>query len=644
MASRFVVIDFETHSLRDLRKVGAHRCAADPSTDVWCVAYAIDDQPVQIWLRGEPVPPAILEAAADPEVLFVAHNAGFERAILQHILGPRYGWPAIPVERWRCTMAMALTLALPAALGKVADVLGLDHRKHADQIMHLLARPRSPRVGEDPKGLFWFDETEPLPGQSVTHLEKLYAYCKADVECEHELFQRLPPLLPAEQELWQLDQIINDRGFYTDGGLIEKAIAIAEAAGKAVQAELQQITGGEITSTSQVAKLLAWLAAHGCELVDLQKPTLANALRRKGLAPEARRAIELRAEAAHASADKMKSLQVWRGRDGRVCGAFRFHGAATGRWSGSGPLPQNFRKENENTADKFAAVMSGDIETVRALGAPIEIVGDIARAAICAPPGSRLMTGDFSGIESRVLAWIAGQHDKVAQWAKFDQTQDRNDHPYLTLGRQLGFPEDLAYARGKIADLAFGYQGGLGAYKNFAPDDDTATDEQIEGFKQAWRGRHPQIVQFWWGIDRAAVAAVQRPGATISYGRLTLQSERRDGGVFLFITLPSGRRLAYPFARIITNRFDRFAVEFQDNAIIGGGWSPCNHGMGAYGGVWVANVVSGIARDLLAAAMTRLEAAGYPVVLHVHDEIAVELPDGAGDLAEFERLMAGPPT
>jgi hypothetical protein len=632
---KHVILDFETRGVVDLRKVGAARYAVDPHTDVWCVAFAVDAEPVQLWRPCEPVPPELIEAATDPDCKSIAHNAGFERAILRHVLAPplRYGWPDIPVERWRCTMSMALALALPAALGKLADVLGLAHQKGDDKIMHLLAKPRRPRGDEDPaKGPYWFDDAE--------RLAELYRYCAADVECERELFSRLSPLSDAEQSLWQLDQIINDRGFYVDGMLLEKSIAIATAAEQAVQTELQQITSGEIETTNQVDKLLAWLAARGCEVKDLQKATLSAALRRTSLTPEVRRVIELRREAAHASANKMQALQAWRHVDGRVRGCFRYHGAATGRWSGSGPQPQNFRRESENTPAKLAAVTTGDIEQVRQLGAPIEIVGDIARAAIgAAPPGRRLLIGDFSGIESRVLAWIAGEPSKLDQWSKFDRTHDPADDPYVLIGRALGHPEDTARAKGKVADLAFGYQGGKGAYKNFAPADDTATELQIEAFKLAWRNRHPQITQFWRGIDRAAVAAVRRAPAPIDYGRLTLQCEQRDGATFLFITLPSGRRLSYPFPKLITNRFGDPAVEFQDNSIINGAWTPCNHGLGAYGGLWTENIVSGIARDLLAAAIQRLEAAAYPVVLHVHDEIVCELPAREGSLDEFKYLI-----
>jgi hypothetical protein len=283
--------------------------------------------------------------------------------------------------------------------------------------------------------------------------------------------------------------------------------------------------------------------------------------------------------------------------------------------------------------------MTGDFEKLRQLGGPIEVVGDIARTAICSRPGHRLLIGDFSGIESRALAWVTDEPTKLAQWARFDQTHDPADDPYLILGRALGHPTDTARAFGKTLDLAFGFQGGLGAYKNRAGEDDTATDLQIEAFKQGWRDRHPHTVQFWWGIDRAAVAAVKRSPDPITYGRLTLQCEQRGTAKFLFITLPSGRRLSYPFAKIMTNRFNRDAVEFMDNSLTNGAWVPCNHGAGAYGGLWTENIVQGIARDLLAAAMLRLEAAGYPVVLHVHDEIVCELPEGKGSLAEFKCLI-----
>jgi DNA polymerase len=333
----FVALDVETRSRLDLKKVGAARYAVDPSTDVLCVGYAINDRPAEHWAPGDPEPVGLL---ADPNCLFVAHNAGFDRLISKHILAARYGWPDIPIERWRCTMTMCLALALPASLAKAAAVLGLSQQKGDKSIVVLTAKPRRPRGGEDPAaGPYWFDDPE--------RLLALHAYCKQDVETTRELFRLLPPLAPAEQTLWCLSECINDHGFYCDGLLIEKAIAISTAADRAVQAEIKEITGGEIESTNQVAKILAWLAARGCEVADLQKLTLSQALRRTNLAPETHRVLELRQQAAHASANKAQALQAWRCADGRARGAFKFHGAATGRWSGSGPQPQNFRRETE---------------------------------------------------------------------------------------------------------------------------------------------------------------------------------------------------------------------------------------------------------------------------------------------------------
>jgi DNA polymerase len=599
------------------------------------VGYAIDDQPVQIWVPGNPLAADLLEAIADPECVIVAHNASFERCIWHHVL-TRHGWPGVPpLARWSDTMARALALALPSKLGQLAQALGLAHQKADDGIMHLMSRPRRPRGNEDPAGgPYWFDDPE--------HVQQLCEYCKQDVPCEREA-DRLLELIPAEQSLWRLDAIINNRGVYTDGVLPERAIAIATAADRTIQSELRQITNGEIDSTNCVDKLLAWLAAHGCKIVDLQKETVRRALTRKGLTPEVRHVLELRQEAAHASATKFQAMRHWRGIDGRVRGAFRYHGAATGRWSGTGPQFQNLRKEVEDTAAKLAAVMTGDIEVVRALGPPIEIVGDVARCAICAPPGSRLLAGDFSGVESIDLAWIAREQGKLDQWATFFRTRDPKDDPYYILGRALGFPEETARALGKIADLAFGYGGGIVAFRNFAPGDIEFADDQIKEFRDAWRARHPNIVRFWRDIERAAIAAIQRSRQEIDCGRFTLICENLHGTPFLFIRLPGGRRLSYPFAKLITNYHGYPAVSFMDNAQIVGGWAEVRQGRGVWGGTFAENLTQAVARDLLAAAMVRLEAAGYPVVLHVHDEIVCELPIGEGSLEEFRYLIERQP-
>jgi DNA polymerase len=237
LASAALIIDFETRSPVSLKQTGAWRYAADPATDAILACWAREASPVNSWMRGDPPPIAIVEACADPDTLFVAHNAMFERAVWTHILAPRHGWPPCPPpKRWRDTLAMARAQALPGKLGKLAGALGLKHQKAGDRIMHLMSKPRRARKGEDHSIFHWHDDPK--------RLEQLRAYCQADVECERELYQWLPPLVPGEQELWELDQVINERGFYTDGVLIEKAIAFAEDADRAVQEEFRQIIGG----------------------------------------------------------------------------------------------------------------------------------------------------------------------------------------------------------------------------------------------------------------------------------------------------------------------------------------------------------------------------------------------------------------
>src|SRR5579883_666989 len=533
--------DFETRSTLDLKRVGGWRYAADASTAVWCVAYAIDGAPTELWLPGQPVPEVFTEAARNPDWLVGAHNDAFERLIERFILAPRFGWPLVPIERHRCTMAMALACALPAKLERVAEALSLPLGKDAEgaRLMKRMARPRKPRRGEDPNGVYWLDDPDKLA--------RLGQYCIRDVDVERDLYHRLPPLSDAEHALWVLDAAINARGFHTDGPLLQAASHIAEAADQALQAELAEITSGVLTSTNQTKALQDWLAEHGCEVSDIQKGTLSHALRRKGLDPAVRRVIELRREAAHAAANKIDTVRAWRNPDGRVRGTLQFHGAGPGRWTGRGPQPQNFKRDSDDLDGKIAAVATGDLAQVAARYSPLQAVGDIARAMICAAPGHRFLIGDFSGVESRVTAWVTGQQSKLDQWAAFDVSNDPLSEPYYLIGRALGLPEESAREKGKIADLAFGYQGGPGAWDNFASEDDVSTTEQKQQYKRKWRGMHPHTVAFWREIDRAALMAVRNPGRSFTVNRLQVVY---DGSSFLTITLPSGRALRYPFPTI----------------------------------------------------------------------------------------------
>lgn len=339
--------DYETRSVLSLKNCGAHRYAADPQTAAWCCAYAINAEPVKLWTPGDAVPAEFREAAANPNWVLVAHNAAFEMAIEELLLAPRFGWPVVPLERQRCSMATALALALPARLEMLADVLELAQRKDAagHRLMLAMSKPRRPRQGEDPSKIYWFDDPE--------RLRRLYAYCQADVEAEREAYERLQTLPETEQAVWTLDQRINNRGFYLDQKLAVAAQQLAVAAAPEIDAELAELTGGAVTSIARIARLRDWLQQQGCGTENLDKKAVETLLKTE-LPPNVQRALELRQDGGQAAVKKVRALLDRVGGDGRVRGAFQYHKASTGRWAGVGAQVQNLKRPQ--TDDINAAI------------------------------------------------------------------------------------------------------------------------------------------------------------------------------------------------------------------------------------------------------------------------------------------------
>ena len=630
--------DYETRSRAILKTVGAQRYAADPSTEILCICYAADNDPIKLWRPGDPVPTEFIVAAQNRNWIVAAFNDAFEAAIEKQILSARYSWPVIPIERHRCTQAMCLALGLPAKLSAAADALELSHRKDAagERLMHQTSKPRRPHKDENPDGVYWFEDVE--------RFDRLYSYCAQDVRVERELFNRLPPLSATEQAIWQLSHQINTRGFCVDRKFAEAARQIAQAAGPEIDQEIQEITGGDITSINQAAKLTAWLQDHGCGLQKLDKKAIQRQLEKGDdeLPASVRRVLELRLGGAQAATKKISALLARAGADDRIRGAFRYHGAATGRWSGEGIQPHNLKRPVVDDLDAaVTAVATGDYAHVKRLyPRSLAVVGDCSRAMICTAPGHVLIGADFSSIESRVLAWVAGEGWKLDSYRRFDATHDPRDEPYCVTACKIFNKPNGTYTKddrerniGKTCDLAFGYAGGINAFRKFS---DQFTDEEVKQFNKDWRAAHPNIKQLWYRLDKAAWTAVQQRGRVVRCGVVRLYCN----GAFLQLTLPSGRKLSYPQPRIIGDEHEQHVV-FADNAA--GQFQDCRHGQGAYGGTWTENVVSGIARDLLADAMLRIEAAGYPVTLHVHDEIVAEVPEGFGGTEEFTRLMTRKP-
>jgi DNA polymerase len=442
---------------------------------------------------------------------------------------------------------------------------------------------------------------------------------------------------PTGQYQWQLVQHQNQRGVGVDGELLPKILGCADARLATIQIELQQATGGAIQSTHQVGAIQKWLAENGCQLSNLQAPTLEEALKREDLSPIVHQVLALRAEAAHAL--KAPSLQRCRSLDGRVHDTAVFSAAGTGRLASHSPNLQNLHREEGDTLAKVLAVMTGDLAEVAKFGPVMQVLGSIESALICAEPGNQFFDGDWSGQESRGGAWLCGEIWKRDAWEERDHTGKREIEPYYQLGIKCGIIPELARDFGKALDLACQYGSGVARVKkqliktlNLSPDLDYTR------FVQIWRSGNPRIVGFWKKLQSCAVAALRRPGSEIDCGKLTF----RFDGTFLKMRLPSGRAISYPFAREGQGKYGDAVVIFKDAQQ--GKFEDCNHGHGFWGGALLENAVQGIGADILMEAVVRLEEADYPVVLTIHDQVIVELPKNKGSLDEFRYLVEQRPT
>jgi hypothetical protein len=608
--------DFETRSRASIKTVGAHRYAADPSTSVLCVCYAVDNGPVELWLPGQPVPQCFVDAANNPDWIVVAHNDRFESAIEMHVLHPRFGWPPVPAEQHVCTMAAAQACALPGALEKVAAALRLKWQK--DKQGHLLMMQLCKEDGRpvDPE-----------------KLQRLCEYCRIDVEVERELHGVLPKLSDDEQRVWVLDQRINSRGFHVDTALARAARDRVRNAELDIGRRVTSMTRGTITSVHQVERIKEYVNARGHQMRTLGKRAV-SAVLAHGPDEETRELLELRRDGAHAAAKKFDKLLVCADGDDRIRDGFRFCGSSTGRWSGSRFQSQNLRKAKApEISGAVNAVLAGD--TV-----PLATVAKSTRGAICAQPGHVLIGADFSAVESRVLAWLAGETWKLEVYREYDRTKDPTLEPYCVNATKIlkrnkpVTPEDeTARGVGKTGDLAFGFGGGLKAFRKF-DSSDTHSDADVESFKRAWRGEHRATVQFWRALDSALKRAIVTR-LPVMLGALKAECVNSN----LTLALPNGRRLFYPAARVVPSKKFENATEisFMDNGR--GKWIR----KAEWFGTFVENCVQATSRDLLVAAMLRVEDAGFPIVSHCHDEVVCEVRREDADLERFHALVVTPP-
>jgi DNA polymerase bacteriophage-type len=651
--------DVETRSAANLGKgkeaVGARAYAEHPSTEVLCVGFARGDGPVGVWLPSDPIPEVVLAAAADPRCRWVAHNAAFERAILECILIPRHRWPAVPVDRHVCTMALALSQAYPGSLEGVAGVLGLLNRKDAarEKIVRKMWKPRKPRRDEDPAKIHWVDSPE-LRAQ-------LHAYNRQDVATDRELHQRLQALPAAEQDVWVIDAEINDRGVCIDAPLAMAASALAAQALAELDERIRRETDGAVDKASKREKLKAWLALQGVTLprrlkkrksglqweTCLEADDIEKLLAEDLPHPGVRAALEIRLQAGQSAASKVNRMLRTRCADGRVRNLYRIYGAVTGRWSGEGFQPQNLKRPellqtDEDITEAVEMVLTGDYGAIKArYGDVLGLVGDLCRSMLIPAPGHRFIVGDFSAIEARVLAFLAGDADKLESFHQFDLGAGRDI--YCVAAEQvLGLTDVQSKsperALGKIFELGLGYSMGgdkllATIRKAHIPNTERITVEETTRWVQKWRQRNPTIVGYWAALDAAAKAAMRNPEVIVPCRAVSFGAR---GGV-LFARLPSGRQLSYPKPVIKPGRFGANQITFLDME------AGRQRGKQMYGGKWAENVTSAVARDLLVEAMKRLRAGGYVLVLHTHDEIVAEMPIGKGSIEEFKRLLVEVP-
>lgn len=628
-------LDDETRSVADLKKVGLSNYATHPTTGLWCAAFAFDDDPVQLWTAEGNTDDAAVRAAHEhirKGGLVYAHNAAFELKIGRHV-APRYGWPELQLEQMRCTMAMAYVMALPGSLEHCAAALGIDQQKDmkGGRVMMQLARPRS--LADDGNPIWWNDRAK---------LDTLYAYCKQDVEVERACHKRMLELTPEELELWRLYQRMNERGIPVDLPSIDRAIALVESEKARLDQAMRDITGNVVAGCTDVRQLTAWLRYRGVSLPGVAKADVLNALSEDGLPEDCRQALQLRQEAAKTSTAKLTAMRDGASSDGRVRDCTQHYGAHTGRGAGRRIQPLNFPRptilKNEDDVEDAIANLHRPQYLEILYGSPMSVLADSLRGMIQAPEGREFICCDFSNIEGRVLAWLAGEEWKLQAFRDYDAGTGP-DLYLLSYSRAFGCTIDEAKPNrqiGKVMELALGYEGGVGAFQTMARGYGVkVSDTRADELKELWRAAHPKTRALWKGLQSAAIRAI-KSGEVHEYRGLKF----RVKGSFLFCRLHSGRVLSYPYPRLGKDKWDRDNWSYMRVNSVTRQWERHE----TYGGDQANHVTQATARDIQTNGMLALEAAGYELTLEIYDEDLAEVPlSAAKTVDEMSSLMSNVP-
>ena len=618
--------DIETFSDVDLIRCGVYKYADSPNFEMLLFAYAVDDGDVHIIdiAGGEELPEEIIQAIKSDTVVKTAYNAQFERVCLSRYLKLPEGEYLNP-QSWYCTAVQAAELALPLSLADVGSVLGLERQKMTEgkELIKYFCVPCKPTKSNG-------NCTRNRPCHDINKWETFKKYCMRDVDVERQIADKLKmyPISDEEHRLYVLDQIINDRGVLVDSELAEQAVKLNSIQTAVAVEQAYMITGLE--NPNSVTQLKQWLKEKGVEIESLSKKSV------KSLADETdgdvSEMLKLRLLMAKTSVKKYEAVIRSVCSDNRVHGMMRFCGAnRTGRWSGNILQPQNLPQNH--LPDLTLArdiVKDGDFEMLDMMfGNVPNVLSELIRTVLIPKPNHRFIVADFSAIEARVLAWIAGE-----QW-RIDTFKNGGDIYCASASKMFKVPVEKhgvngeLRQKGKISELACGYGGSVGALKNMGAVEMGVQENELQGLINDWRNANPHIVRFWYEVGNAAMKAIKEK-TTVSLGKLVFAYER---GI-LFIRLPSGRRLSYIKPRIGTNRFGGDSITYM-GINSAKKWDRLE----TFGGKLTENIVQGTARDLLANALINAANAGYDTVFHVHDEIICEVPNGYGSVDELCKLM-----
>lgn len=615
-------IDIETKSSVDISKAGAYKYAQSGDFEVLLFAYKMDDAPVEIidLTLEKRLPQWLVDALDDPQIVKHAYNAAFEWYCLN-----RAGYPT-PIDEWRCTMAHGLYCGYTAGLDATGKAMGLpsDKRKLTTgrALIKYFCTPCAPTKANG--GRTWN-----LPKHAPDKWELFKEYCIQDVVTEREILDRLEafPMPENEEKLWQMDVLMNAYGVKADRALVEGALKIDERSTEDLNREAVELTG--LDNPNSTAQLLPWLCEHGLELDNLQKTTVADAIESGAADPKAQRVLEIRQQTGKTSVKKYTAMYAAMGEQDRIRGLTQYYGAnRTGRWAGRLVQMQNLPRNYIKTLDGARKIVkNGNYEGLKMIyGNVPDTLSQLIRTAFIPSEGNKFVVADFSAIEARVIAWLAGEqwvNDVFATHGKiYEATASQMFHVPIDLIKK-GNPEYALRQKGKVATLALGYQGGTNALIAMGALDMGLAEEELPDIVHRWRNANKQICALWGKVEQAALATMQSAQPQAIRGLIfALEGETKYGQCFLTVRLPSGRKLYYPKPFLQMNRFDRLAIHYYTVGQQSRKWEATS----TYGGKMTENIIQAIARDCLAETLRRISAKGLDVVFHVHDEVIIDAP------------------